>query len=507
MMKTLKYFIILGAVGVMTLFTACEKNLELEPELSIDYDLVYIDAAGVKLALDGAWSLVGSSELFAGTSIFQSDLLGANGNTRLVWDGTFSQWRNMYRKVLNKNESTVANKWIVSYRAINIVNNVLANLDKISSNTDDPDRRRVEAESKFIRGILYFELVRFYAQPWGFTAGNTHLGVPIVLTPVQTYEDITFPARATVAGVYTQIINDLNDAKNIFAPGGVNPMSKAGANRGLATASNTAAFLARVYFSQKDWQKTAEEASFVITAFGPDALNSTPRACFNNDGYTKEDVFMIRQNLYSHAGQANAGIGTFFASLPGFGRGDVRIQAAHVNLFEPGDLRGGPIESNPEAKVIAEISGMYYRSLGANRGSPPFRIRSSKWGKYDAYINVIRLAEMYLTRAEANFMNTTAIGDTPINDLNKIRNRAKATLIANPGDITLALIQSDRYKELCFEGHSLHDLKRWQGSIVTPPGSPWGAGVTLQWNDWRLVHPIPQREIDVNEFLVQNENY
>lgn len=503
MMKTIKYFILLGAVGMMTLFTACEKNLDLDPELSIDYNLVYVDTDGVKLALDGAWSLVGSSELFAGTSIFQSDLLGANGSTRLIWDGTFSQWRNMYRKSLNKNESTVAGKWIAAYRAINIVNNVLANLDKISSDPADPERRRVEAESKFIRGILYFELVRFYAQSWGFEAGNTHLGVPIVLTPVQTYEDITFPARANVAAVYTQILNDLNDAKNIFAPGGVNPMSKAGANRGLATASNTAAFLARVYLSQKDWQKTAEEATFVITAFGNDALNSTPRACFNNDGYTREDVFMIRQNINSHAGQANAGIGTFFASMPGYGRGDVRIQPAQVSLFEAGDLRGGPIEDNPDAKVIAEISGMYYWGYGTRAG----RRRTTKWGKYDANVNVIRLAEMYLTRAEANFMNATAIGDTPINDLNKIRDRAKAPLIADPGDITLALIQSDRYKELCFEGHSLHDLKRWQGSVVTPSGSVWGAGVVLNWDDWRLVHPIPQREIDVNPALVQNANY
>lgn len=496
-MKTIKYFILLGAVGIISLFTACEKNLDLNPELSIDYDLVYVDEDGVKLALDGAWSLLGSSQLYAGTSIFQSDLLGADGSTYIVWDGTFAQWRNMYRKSLNKNESTVSGKWIVAYRAINIINNVLANLDKVETDAD-----RVEGEAKFLRGILYFELVRFYAQPWGYTAGNTHLGVPIVLTPVQTYEDITFPARATVNAVYTQIISDLTDAKDLFEPDGINPMSRAGANRGLASASNIAAFLARVYFSQKDWQKTAEEASYVIEAFGPDALNTTPRACFNNPGYTSEDVFMIRQNLYSNAGQANDGITTFFASMPGLGRGDVRIQPAQIALFEAGDLRGG-LEDNPEARVINEISKMYYWGYGTRAG----RRRTTKWGDYKTNVPVIRLAEMYLTRAEANFMDGTSVGDTPINDLNKIRERANASLIAAPGDIDLDLIKLDRYKELCFEGHALHDLKRWQGSVVTPSGSIWGVGVVLNWDDWRLVHPIPQREIDVNPAILQNENY
>lgn len=490
-MKTIKYFILLGAVGMMSLFTACEKNLELNPELSIDYDLVYVDEEGVKLALDGAWSILGSPNLYAGTSVFQSDLLGADGSTYLVWDGTFAQWRNMYRKSLNKNESTVSAKWIVAYRAINILNNVLANLDKVET---DPDR--VEGEAKFLRGILYFELVRFYAQPWGFTAGNTHPGVPLVLTPVQTYEDITFPARANVGAVYAQIENDLEDARDLLAPG------KAGANRGLATSTNASAFLARVYFAQKNWARTAEEATLVIDEFGPDALNPTPRACFNNIVYTKEDVFMIRQSLTSNAGQSNDGITTFFASMPGLGRGDVRIQAAQISLFEAGDLRGG-LEDNPDARVINEISQMYYWGYGTRAG----RRRTTKWGDYKTNVPVIRLAEMYLTRAEANFMDGTSVGDTPINDLNKIRARANASLIAAPGDIDLDLIKLDRYKELCFEGHALHDLKRWQGSIVTPSGSVWGTGVVLNWDDWRLVHPIPQREIEVNEAILQNENY
>lgn len=492
-MRTIKYFILLGAVGIITLLTACEKYLDLDPELGIDYDQVYTTEEGVKLALDGAYNNLGGANLYAGTSIFQSDLLAANSSTYLVWDGTFVGWRNMYRKMLNPNEGTIAAKWNDAYEAINVCNNVLANLSIISSASE---RDRVEGEAKFIRGILYFELVRFFAQPYGYTPGNTHLGVPIVLTPVMVFDDVTEPSRANVGAVYTQILNDLGDAKALLSPG------KAGSSRGLATSTNASAFLARVYFSMKDWVNTATEATIVINEFGPEALNVTPRACFNNPGYTSEDVFMIRQNLYSNAGSSNNGIGTFFASMPGYGRGDVRIQSAQIALFEAGDLRGG-LEDNPEARVINEISKMYYWGYGTRAG----RRRTTKWGRYDAYINVIRLAEMYLTRAEANFMNVGApIGDTPLNDLNLIRARAKASLIAGAGDITIDLIKMDRYKELCFEGHALHDLKRWGGSVVAPSGSSY-AGESIPWDDPRMVYPIPQREIDVNPNLVQNTGY
>jgi starch-binding outer membrane protein, SusD/RagB family len=489
-MKITKYISILGAVLIM--FTACEKYLELEPEMGIDYDEVYTSSDGVKLALDGAWGILGSNNFFAGTSIFHSDLLAANGTQYMIWDGTFIGYRQMFRKSLSKNDGTIAAKWNAGYRGINIINNVLANLNVIEN---AGDRARVEGEARFVRGVLYFELVRFYAQPWGFTAANSHPGVPLALKPVQLFENIEKLPRATVAQIYAQVEADLGAAKNLLGAG------SAGANRGLATSTNTSAFLVRVHMSKKQWQAAAQEATIVIDQFGPTALNATPRAAFNNPGYTSEDVFMIRQNLYSNAGQANDGIGTFFASMPGFGRGDVRIQPAQLALYEPGDLRGG-MTDNPEARVINEIGEMYYRGYGTRAG----RIRTSKWGRYDTNINVIRLAEMYLSRAEANFMAGTEIGATPMADLNVVRARARATLIEDPATITMDLIKLDRYKELAFEGHALADLKRWQGSVVAPAGSAY-AGETIQYNDWRMVYPIPEREMEVNDLLVQNEGY
>ena len=113
----------------------------------------------------------------------------------------------------------------------------------------------------------------------------------------------------------------------------------------------------------------------------------------------------------------------------------------------------------------------------------------------DRYGNVpiIRLAEMYLTRAEANFRNNTAVGAAPLSDINSIRTRVGLPALSS---LTLDAITKERYLELAFEGHNLHEAKRLQKSV--------GAN---NWNSPKLILPIPQREMDVNKSLVQNEGY
>jgi starch-binding outer membrane protein, SusD/RagB family len=155
------------------------------------------------------------------------------------------------------------------------------------------------------------------------------------------------------------------------------------------------------------------------------------------------------------------------------------------------------ITDNPDIGSIADVSTMFYIGVGTDPGSPMI----SKWGKHDANIPVIRLAEMILTRAEANFRNGSAIGAAPLDDINAIRARSNASAWTN---LTLERIAEERFRELNAEGHKLHDLRRFRGSVVAPSGSPF-VGETIQWNDGRLVLPIPQREIDVNPNLVQKQ--
>jgi hypothetical protein len=147
-----------------------------------------------------------------------------------------------------------------------------------------------------------------------------------------------------------------------------------------------------------------------------------------------------------------------------------------LTQFEPGDKR---------RQLFNTVSGVVYS------------------GKYDVLygnIKLIRLAEMFLTRAEANFRAGTSVGATPLADVNRIRTRAGLPPLAT---VTLPAILKERKLELLFEGFRLHDLKRNQESTIAPGSPP----TPLAWNSPRLIFPIPLREINANPNLVQNEGY
>ena len=121
---------------------------------------------------------------------------------------------------------------------------------------------------------------------------------------------------------------------------------------------------------------------------------------------------------------------------------------------------------------------------------------TGKWRELYKAIPVIRLAEMYLTRAEANFRKGgTPIGaNTPLEDVNIIRDRAG---LADLGSIAGAdVIVKERYLELAFEGERFYTVKRLK---LTIGGNPY--------NDPKLILPIPQREIDLGNALPQNPGY
>lgn len=483
-MKNIRIIKILS-IFVLTIFIAsCDKYMDIDPQQSIFADDALTNE-GMISALNGAYSRIAGPELFAGSSIFHSDLLGDDGDAN--WVGTFIGYRWMESKTLGATEGTITGKWLAGYRAINSVNTVLENLEVVNEGS----RMRIEGEAKFIRGIVYFELVRFYGLPYEPGQNNSQLGVPLVLRtlPALPSPDANV-SRDQVEDIYGQILSDLQDAKALLTP------SIAGGNGGRATSTVASAFLSRVYMTMGMFEEAAQEADIVIEQFGGEsALNDAPRSAFNNDNYTSEDVFMINQNINSHAGQANDGIGTFFASLPGYGRGDMHITQRHIDRYEEGDLRGQVMENIPALNPsIADVNQMFYIGVGTNDGG----IMSAKWGKYDANINVIRLAEMFLTRAEANFENSSAIGADPVDDINIIRLRAGLDEV---GSVDIEDIRRERRLELAWEGHRLHDLRRWQGTLFE------GTDSEIPYNSPRLVLPIPQREMDVNENLVQNPGY
>jgi len=440
----------------------CTSELEIDPLQSVDATVALETASDIDAALVGAYGIMHQGELYGTNFNLLAELQASDGYCQ--WRGTFQGQRQVSLKNMTSDNAEAARTWIQAYNAINIANNVLANSNKIA---DQDVRLSAEAEAKFIRGILHFELVRYYGQPYDPTGANDGLGVPLATVGVDSESKASVKGpRATIAQIYQQVISDLSEAEAGL------PESRSGVSKFRGTTYTAKAFLARVYLQQGNYQAALEKANEVIES-GNYALNPSIASTFTNK-FTNETIFELYNNDQNNAGVANDGLTTFYASLVGIGRSDVRILPAFAANYEAEDER---------------LSQLIYEGVGRRPGA----LQTGKWTSFGQNIPVIRLSELLLTRAECNLRLGTAVGREPLADVNEVRARSRASLKTS---VAVEDVLLERQLELCFEGLRIHDIKRVKGSTGE-----------FQWNDEKLVFPIPLREINANSALEQNPGY
>ena len=444
---------------LLLVIASCKKPLDLAPLDSIEQGHALFTSKDVEVALIGAYSDFGRRDFYGGRPFLMADFL-ANTNA-IKWTGTYQELTQIITKSILKTNGFVSNVWRDGYRAINDVNNVLSAIDKV----DAAKKARISGEAKFIRGAAYFDLVRLFGKAYNDGSPAANLGVPIILTPTTSINEKSFVTRATVAAVYEQAIKDLTEAEAELPA----------TNGFFATKFSAAGMLARIYLQMGNYPAAAAAANRVITsgnytlkanfseAFPTVQEEGSPAQPGSN---TTEDVFAIQvTNLTGFNG-----FNEFYGSASYGGRGDAVITGNWMANYAADDLR---------ADFFYDDGDLF----------------SSKFANQYGNVSIIRLAEMYLIRAECNQRLAPAApvgGQTPLEDLTKVRSRAglKTTTA------TLANILNERRLELAFEGFALHDAKRTETNIGN-----------VAWNANNLIFPIPQREMDANTKLVQNPGY
>lgn len=439
--------------AALIIFQGCDNMLEVDPYQSIDSEQALTNADNVKSVLVGAYDAMGDGDLYGGWYMMTADFLAASGE--FDFTGTFFGPRELWSKNQLYDNGQVTATWNDSYDAINILNSVTSSLDLL----EGADRARVEGEARLIRAMIYFELVRFYAQPYEIGQTNSQPGVPLVLTPTTEINETANVSRASVDEVYNQILDDLTIARDLLDD--VNPERSYYVNSMVASA-----VLSRVHLQRGEYGDARDEANRVIQS-GNYSLRDTFADVFNQPENTSEDIFAMQNS-------AQDGTNSLFTFYSADSRGDIDINQQHLDEYEADDDRLNLFYEDPADGAI----------------------RSGKWNRpTDDQVNLIRLAEMYLTRAEGNFRLGEVVGDTPLNDVNRIRERVELDPLLLT-DLDLDAILLERKLELMFEGNLLHDIKRTQGSV--------GA---RSYDDAKLVLPIPQREIDANPNICQNPTY
>lgn len=449
MNSSIKYWLYIGSVGF--LLSSCADRLNVVPTQTIEQSQALNTEQDVQITLTGAYDGLSDREVYGGAIQFIGDLVGDNRD--VLFGGTYATIDEIWRKAVTPSNTVNRDTWLDSYNAINRVNNVLSALDKVGESS----RGNIEGQALFIRGALYFELVKIYGKSWNDGTPASNPGVPLVLTPTTSITDADYRARNTVAEVYTQVLADLTKAETLLP---------AEPERGMGFASKgaAAAILARVYLQQQNFAAARDAANRVITS-GVYSLEPTFADVFSDATNESEIIFKIIVTDQDGVNDMN----TFYASALNQGRGDVRVQTKFRQLYAAGDARG-----------------TFFNTAGQNTFTSKF---NDQYGD----VPVVRLAEMYLVRAETNLRLNTSVGATPLADVNLIRARANATPLTA---VDLAAILLERRLELAFEGQQLADIKRTAGTVGTTP-----------YNANNLVLPIPQREIDTNKKLVQNPGY
>jgi hypothetical protein len=270
--------------------------------------------------------------------------------------------------------------------------------------------------------------------------------------------------------VYASVIADLTEAENLLPT----------TNGVFATKTAAGGFLARVHLQKADYANARDAANRAITNATGKSLLPVFMDNFNQAANTAEDIFAIQ--VSDQDGGNNLQL---FYSVDIFGArdGDIEIDPAHLSLYTTGDARRTST-SNPSATT--QFNTPFYTKYGA--------FRTTKFRDLYKNVKVMRLAELYLIRAEANARLGTSVGATPLADINRIRRRANlADAVIAP---SVEEIYMERRRELAFEGFGIHDAKRFKRTIDGRP-----------WNDNKLVFPIPFRELNANNKLVQNPGY
>ncbi|MET3879541.1 RagB/SusD family nutrient uptake outer membrane protein [Chitinophaga sp. OAE865] len=539
-----KYLIILCiAAGSLA---GCNKQLEEYNPGGTTTDAVYSTPEGFETLVNAAYTYnrwwYGKEE---GYSISE---MGTD-----IWtSGTGDKYPDMTNyNNLQASNSVMSVLWKQLYAAINLCN---AGINRIDNAGLPEDRKRIRAaELHFLRAFYYWHIV----ETWG--------GVHFTLT--ETSGVVTTATRTPVDTFYAQIFRDLGEA--------VNNLPTTTSDYGRVTKPAAEAFLARMYLTRGMNQQAADLADKVINSYGytlqPKYADLWRMDNLQNKeviwavNYMKNLVFDDRTDATlfpnGHSRGANNAHMLFamkYDDLPGMQRdilnqrpfnrymptlfllnlfnenADARYEGSFKQVWYCNNLKTAPAGMKLGdtaiycSKYVLPASTKYRiydrNAVYTENGGGKDRTRYVSLNKFDdptrASMNeeqsardafIIRLAEMYLIAAEAQFKlgNSSKAAEY----INVIRKRAaitghEAEMVVKAADIDLDFILDERARELAGEQLRWFDLKRTgklgeRIALHNPDANAY-------FQSYHTLRPIPQDQIDAvtnkDEFK-QNDKY
>ncbi len=414
--------------------------------------------------------------------------------------------------------------FIQLYRVIATVNDALAFVDKHNGNpfpgASQEDKinnvDRIIGELHFIRGYAYYILITTF----GHTYDNSTVDIPMPIKFASSATEARNPPNGTTVDIYELITEDLVFAKTKL-PEKFDAALHHPSYQVRATKFAAAALLMRTYLQKGEYDKALTESDFIIEQNnGEFDLSEDPIEAWNKSSLErgKEVIFyapFFDENLPppSHISVIN---NYWNNSLTPWV--ETYMAFSTVTRFNWMDTPQTDTTINIEAKRDKRFSQLMMLRYPANKHQPDqiFETRGPIAGSATIWCNkyyrgdkinrtnvpLIRLAEIYLTRAFLRFQANNLIGAA--DDLNTVRERAWDEIAAgasytpiSSGSITEQMINDERLIELFNEGDRIDYLRAIRTDI--PNGDRGPGSVSYQSEDF--VWAIPQLELNFNDGL------
>ena len=329
-MKKSLYTLLICAI----LSVSCESWLEVKPKDALPGSVILSTLSGVEGLLLGAYDNMQSSSLYGRNMICTPEILADNCG--------LAQGGYMYRDDYRNIRGSGCNIWTYAYEVIAITNDIIDAIDKIEVDGSDADRRdRIKGEALFIRGLLYFDLLRSYAREPGHLMNNFDLGVPLVTEPFVSMGPDAYPERTDIFAVWQQVETDLNASFALLDGKDVEKFYI------RANSYAAKALLARAFLYQSKWTEAVDAAGWVISQNKVSIHNGDYKDIYTNGVESLLELRFAAPEAMG-SGSLHAVYGTMddgyrdadgYGNGQGSGEGELIIAENLRILFEAGDKR------------------------------------------------------------------------------------------------------------------------------------------------------------------------
>lgn len=486
-MRTYKYLIVTIIMGLS--FTSCNDFLDPDPTDRLSEKLFWQNEESTDLYLNSFYPYLSSYGNF-GTSQFNNGLL-TEGMTDMLKYGSYSAGvGNANRIVFNPYFVTADQSqglviWTTSYERIRRVNEFLSSMSKYSTYNEDTNKR-YEAQIRFIRAFLYYQLLL-----------RTNTVIIFDKLP-----DGNSKPLIPESDCWDFVEQDLDYAiQNL-------PVQWDATRSGRITKGAALAMKSRAMLLAKRWEKARAAASEVINLQDNGSLvyelNKDYKNAFKSyfDNGNKESILEFRYKLPApyHSFDRDFAPGGDWANNGGSacptqemveeyelatgGKADwskwhsKTTETPPYSLLEPRfhasvlyngaswknrkietfvDGKDGYIDYGFQANTNGKTTTGYYlrKYLDESIADISTTYSAQPWIE-------IRLAEVYLNLAEACAMLGSTYDKDANNAIRTIRERVKLPYTDLTGEELMKAIRHERKVELAYEGFYYWDLRRWR---------------------------------------------